>query len=105
MASVKSVSARLVQGGVLWQLKGQDGVLDDVYVTVDLRKEWASHRPFGQPDRRSSFQPDRVAIETSNGNVVEEHPIHASPSKVTSSTRRGTACNWRTSPAMPCGPT
>ena len=66
------VSARLLQGGVLWKLKGQDGVLDDVHLTVDLSKEWASHRPFGQPNRRSSFQPDRVAIETSDGKVVEE---------------------------------
>jgi len=69
---LKTVSAHLLQGGVLWKLKGQDGVLDDVHLTVDLRKEWASHRPFGQPNRRSSFQPDRVAIETNDGNVVEE---------------------------------
>jgi hypothetical protein len=69
---LKTVSARLLQGGVLWKLKGQEGVLDDVRVTVDLRKEWASHRPFGQPNRHSSFQPDRVAIETSDGHVVEE---------------------------------
>ena len=53
---LKTVSAHLLQGGVLWKLKGQDGVLDDVHLTVDLRKEWASHRPFGQPDRHSSFQ-------------------------------------------------
>jgi hypothetical protein len=53
-------------------LKGQDGILHDVHVTVDLRKEWASHRPFGQPNWQSSFQPGRVAIETSNGDVVEE---------------------------------
>jgi len=69
---LKTVSAHLLQGGVLWKLKGQDGVLDDVHLTVDLRKEWASHRPFGQPNRRSSFQPDRVAIETSDGKVVAE---------------------------------
>ena len=69
---LKTVSAHLRQGGVLWKLKGQDGMLDDVHVTVDLRKEWASHRPFGQPNRHSSFQPDRVAIETSDGHVVEE---------------------------------
>jgi hypothetical protein len=69
---LKSVSARLRQGGVLWQLKGQSGVLDDVHLTVDLRKELASHRPFGEPDRHSSFQPDRVAIETSEGRVVQE---------------------------------
>ncbi len=66
------VSARLLQDGVLWKLKGQDGVLRDVHVTVDLRREWASHRPFGHPDRHTSFRPDRVAIETSNGDVVEE---------------------------------
>ena len=68
----KTVSARLLQDGVLWKLKGQDGVLRDVHVTVDLRKEWASHRPFGHPDRRTSFRPERVAIETSSGDVVEE---------------------------------
>jgi len=73
---LKTVSARLLQGGVLWQLKRQDNVLRDVHLTVDLRKEWTSHWPFGQPDRHTSFQPNRVAIETSNGDVVEErvHP-------------------------------
>ncbi|PYQ63625.1 MAG: hypothetical protein DMF54_16260 [Acidobacteria bacterium] len=69
---LKTVSARLFQDGVLWKLKGQDGVLRDVHVTVDLHEEWASHRPFGHPDRHTSFRPERVAIETSNGDVVEE---------------------------------
>jgi hypothetical protein len=69
---LKTLSARLLQGGVLWTLKGQDGVLHDVHISVDLRKEWTSHRPFGQPNRHTSFQPDRVAIETSDGGVVEE---------------------------------
>ncbi len=70
--TLRTISARLFQGGVLWPLKGQDGVLSDVDVTVDLRREWASHRPFGAADRHSSFQPDRVAIETSDGDVLEE---------------------------------
>jgi hypothetical protein len=69
---LKRVSAHLSQGGLLWDLKGQHRVLDDVNVEVDLRKEWASHRPFAQPNRHSSFEPDRVAIETSDGHVVEE---------------------------------
>ena len=68
----RSVSARLLQGGVLWGLKGKDGILNDVHVTADLRKEWASHWPFTKPDRHTSFQPDRVAIEKSDGEVVEE---------------------------------
>lgn len=29
-------------------------------------------KPFGGPDRRSSFRPDRVAIETADGDVVAE---------------------------------
>jgi hypothetical protein len=53
----ETVSARLAAGGVLWPLKHQQGVLDDVRVRVDLRREWASHRPFGAPDLRTSFQP------------------------------------------------
>src|SRR6516225_7864570 len=41
----KTVSARLLNGGALWPLKHQEGVLDDVRVRVDLRKQWASHWP------------------------------------------------------------
>jgi hypothetical protein len=66
-----SVSARLIQGGALWELKGQAGVLDDVVVTTSLHEERASHRPFGAPDRRSAFTPERVAIETDDGTEVE----------------------------------
>jgi len=68
----ETISARLAVGGVLWPLKHQQGVLDDVRVRVDQRKEWASHRPFGAPDLRTSFQPHRVAIETTEGKTVEE---------------------------------
>jgi hypothetical protein len=68
---LESVSARLNQGGVLWALKGQPGVLDDVVVTARVHEEQASHRPFGAPDRHSSFTPERVAIETDDGTVLE----------------------------------
>ena len=66
-----SVSARLIQGGVLWELKGQAGVLDDVVVTASLHQERVSHRPFGAADRHSSFTPERVAIESDDGTVLE----------------------------------
>src|SRR4051794_17066907 len=33
---LNSVSARLIQDGVLWPFKGQEGVLDDVVVTASL---------------------------------------------------------------------
>src|SRR3982074_361330 len=66
-----SVSAHLVQGGALWGIKGQAGVLDDVVVTASLHEERVSHRPFGAADRRSAFTPERVAIETDDGTVLE----------------------------------
>ena len=66
------VSAHLRNGGVLWALKHQQGVLDEVNVRVALRREWASHSPFLKPNLQTSFEPQRVAIETTDGRVVEE---------------------------------
>src|SRR3974377_2008736 len=67
-----ALSAHLIQGGNLWATKGKAGVLADVTVTAGLREEKASHCPFGSPDRRSRFEPQRVAIEDMNGKVLEE---------------------------------
>jgi hypothetical protein len=73
---VDSVSARLLQGGALWALKGHGGVLDDVFVRARLHQEEESHHPFGAPDHRSAFTPERVAIETTSGDLIDalEHP-------------------------------
>src|SRR5262245_29794267 len=68
----ESVSAHLLVGGVLWQLKGKDGILNDIHVTVDLHKVWASHYPFKVPNQHTVFQPDRISVETDDGVVVEE---------------------------------
>jgi hypothetical protein len=62
-----AVSVRGANGGALWPLKGQSGVLDDVFVRASLHQERESHHPFGGPDRRSAFTPERVAIETTRG--------------------------------------
>lgn len=66
----KSLSAHLIQGGALWGLKGQAGLLDDTNVTVDLTKEEASHAPFGDETRKSLFRPERVALLTKAGDVI-----------------------------------
>src|ERR1700751_3524441 len=68
----------------IWSLAecsgGQFGKLERTNVTVGLGKEWASHQPFGQDNRRTSFGPDRVAIEDAQGNVLEELAAPRSPS-------------------------
>jgi hypothetical protein len=70
--SFTTLSVHGVNGGVLWGAKGKAGVLGDVTITVDLRDEKCSHWPFGSADRRSRFEPHRVALENANGKVVEE---------------------------------
>lgn len=65
------VVAELRQGGALWGLKGQAGVLDQTRVTASLREERASHAPFGDAGRRSHFTPAAVAIESQVGRILE----------------------------------
>lgn len=65
------LSAHLSQGGGLWAMKGQGGVLDDVRVDVALHQEWVSHNPFGAPETRSSFTPRRVELRDGDGTTVE----------------------------------
>ena len=66
-----TLSVHGINGGLLWGAKGKAGVLDDVTITVDLRNEKASHWPFGSPERRSRFEPQRVALEDANGKVLD----------------------------------
>ena len=59
-----TVRAQIVTGGGLWALKGLVQDPAPRQMTVSLREEFASVTPFGQPNWRTSFRPDRVAIET-----------------------------------------
>ncbi|MDX3853637.1 hypothetical protein [Streptomyces sp. AK02-01A] len=67
-----TLTARVRGGGALWTIKGQEGVMDDVTTTIDLRRQFTSHTPFGGPGLRGSFTPGRVAVEKDTGQVVEE---------------------------------
>ncbi|MEU1369204.1 hypothetical protein ABZ454_24160 [Streptomyces sp. NPDC005803] len=67
-----TLTATLHQGGVLWGLKGKPTVLEDCEVRVDLKRERVSHGPFAPTTHHSVFTPDRVTIETPEGEVVEE---------------------------------
>jgi hypothetical protein len=66
------ITARQFFGGALWGMKGHPGALNDVDVSVDLRREHVTQEPFFDPDHRVSFTADRVAVEDSAGHVIEE---------------------------------
>ena len=66
------VTATIVSGGELWGIKGLDQDSSPRQMTVALHHEWASVQPFGAPDQRTDFTPDRIAIEKLDGQVVAE---------------------------------
>jgi len=100
-----TVSTHLIQDGVFWGVKGKAGVLAEVTIKVDLRGERVSHWPFGSPDRRSRFEPERVALENGNGEVLEELLQPRSSLQGTLSRPSGPVCSSHTSWDARCGPT
>src|SRR5260370_374558 len=69
---LKTLSVHQHPGGGSWALKGQEGALDNTRLTVDLHREHVSYVPFKLANQRTDFTPQRVAVETTEGEVVEE---------------------------------
>jgi len=68
----KKVEATIVSGGGLFRLKGIPQDSTPRRMTVWLREERSSVFPFGAPDQRTMFTPERIAIEKLDGTVVAE---------------------------------
>lgn len=67
-----AVKASIVSGGGLFALKGLRQDTDPRRMTVWLHEQRASVLPFGAPDQRTMFTPDRIAIEKLDGTLVAE---------------------------------
>lgn len=70
--SFDTVRATLVTGGSLWGAKGLTQDSAPRQMTVWLHEQKASVTPFGGPDKRTAWSPDRIAIETKDGTVIAE---------------------------------
>lgn len=66
------IEAQIVSSGKLFELKGVPQDPSPRQMTVWLHEQRASVYPFGGPDKRSSFSPGRVAIETLGGKQIAE---------------------------------
>ncbi|HEY0799368.1 MAG TPA: hypothetical protein VGD54_00885, partial [Steroidobacteraceae bacterium] len=69
-------TARTIEGdmsitGLLWARKGWPDALKQVHVTADIDSQRVNYQPFTQPDLRSVYRPDAVAIETSDGKSIK----------------------------------
>jgi hypothetical protein len=71
-SKLSKVSATIVAGGGLLPMKGLDVDSTPLQGTVTTHSERTVIEPFGQPDWRMIFMPDRVVIETTAGAVVHE---------------------------------
>jgi hypothetical protein len=67
-----TMTVSIVTGGNLWGIKGLVQDSDPREMSVSLHREAASVRPFGQPSWQTAFTPERIAIETIDGEVVNE---------------------------------
>ena len=67
-----SVQADIATGGGFWAMKGLVQDARTRRMQVALHRQAASVRPFGNPDWRTSYTPERVAIETTDGRTVQE---------------------------------
>jgi len=65
-----AVEARLSISGALWHLKGKPEALKDVCIEASLHRErLITH--FTAENRRATFSPDRIVIETESGDFLE----------------------------------
>jgi hypothetical protein len=74
--ALTTVQATIVTGGAFWGMKSL--VQDPMPRTMKvwLHDERSSVQPFGAPDQRTAFTPERIAIEKTDGTIVAErlHP-------------------------------
>ena len=107
--AVTEITAELSLGGPFWGARGWPDVYADQTVTLDPHREHITFAPFTAPDRISvlDVDPERVAIRTRDGEIVEERTAPRGGSRCPSTTtrRRGTRSRSRTSRARRCGTT
>lgn len=68
---LNSVSAHKRFGGAIWDIKQVPGIVDDGEVTVWVKDQRTSLRPFTADHLVTAYTPERVGIETRDGDVVE----------------------------------
>lgn len=68
----EKVDATIVSGGGFFALKGLIQDSTPRHMTAWLHEERSSVSPYGAPDQRTMFTPDRIAIEKLDGTVIAE---------------------------------
>ena len=99
----EKVEATIVSGGGFFPLKGVIQDADPRRMTAWLHQERSSVFPYGAPDQRTMFTPQRIAIEKLDGTVVAERPDPKDSFAGHQMIHPGTRCIGPISTARPCG--
>jgi hypothetical protein len=99
----ENVGATIVSGGDLWPTKGITVDSTPRRVSAAIHREWTAVAPYGSPEWRMTFVPERVAIAASDDTIVAG-TIPGMPSPDTSWRPRGILSIAPISAATPCGP-
>ena len=100
-----TLTATSVTGGGLWRLKGLVPDPNPRQMRVALHEERASVAPFGQPNWRTVFTANRIAMATTAGTVVRERAAPRDSFAGQAMNARGTRFIERISTAMRSGRT
>jgi len=68
----QKVEATIVSGSGFFPLKGMIQDASPRRLTVWLHEERSAVCPYGKPDQRTMFTPERIAIEKLDGTLVSE---------------------------------
>ncbi|GGC66727.1 hypothetical protein [Undibacterium terreum] len=76
--SFSTLKAEVSIDGAIWYLKQQTGLLTNKIIEIETRSEHVSITPFTAPDRRSTFVPSRLQLESLDGALIESRDDPAS---------------------------
>jgi hypothetical protein len=68
----RTIHAKGSIGGLLWTLRGRQGILATADMTLDVQRQRVVFEGFTGPELRGVFTPGRVTIERRDGEVVAE---------------------------------
>ena len=73
----EKVEATIVSGGGFFPLKSLVQDSEPRRMTVWLHEQRSSVQPYGGPDQRTMFTPQRIAIEKLDSTIVATREIHS----------------------------
>jgi hypothetical protein len=70
----RRLSVTIRGGGIFWGMKGIQMDAAPRFVDIELRRQFATLEPFGNPDWHMIFTSQRVSVETRNGELIADRP-------------------------------